>query len=93
MLPLFKSHYSVGRSILTLEDRDEIESNFPDSIITISLKHDIKRPILHLATHNLLAYIQPIIDSIGEKLKIVEIVRHPLYMIIQQMKLDHQKFP
>lgn len=46
MLPLFKSHYSVGRSILTLEDRDEIESNLPDSIVTISLKHNIKRPIL-----------------------------------------------
>jgi len=50
-----------------------------------------KRPILHLTTHNLLAYIQPIIDSIGEKLKIVEIVRHPLYMIIQQ-SINHQKF-
>jgi len=58
--------------------------NIPELINT-------KRPILHLTTHNLLAYIQPIIDSIGEKLKIVEIIRHPLYMIIQQ-SINHQKF-
>jgi DNA polymerase III alpha subunit len=46
MLPLFKSHYSLGRSILTLEDKDELSSNEPDSIVTICLKHKIKSPIL-----------------------------------------------
>ena len=34
MIPLFKSHYSLGRSILTLEDKDQ-EDNYPDSIIQI----------------------------------------------------------
>jgi DNA polymerase III alpha subunit len=46
MLPLFKSHYSVGRSILTLEDKDELTSNTPDSIVSICLNHKVKRPIL-----------------------------------------------
>ena len=34
MIPIFKSHYSIGRSILTLEDKSE-EDNYPDSIIEI----------------------------------------------------------
>ena len=46
MFPFFKSHYSVGRSILTLEDKDELDPNTPDSIVTICLKHKIKRPFL-----------------------------------------------
>ena len=46
MLPIFKSHYSVGRSILTLEDKDELEPTSPDSIVSICLNHKIKRPIL-----------------------------------------------
>ena len=46
MLPIFKSHYSVGRSILTLEDKDELESTSPDSIVSICLNHKIKKPLL-----------------------------------------------
>ena len=43
-----------------------------------------KKPILHLATHNLLSYSKPLFNALGEKVKMIEIVRHPLYMIIQQ---------
>ena len=35
VVPLFKSHYSLGRSILTLEKAGETAENYPDSIIDI----------------------------------------------------------
>ena len=41
MIPLFKSHYSLGRSILTLEDKNE-KDNYPDSIIQICKENKIK---------------------------------------------------
>lgn len=40
MIPLFKSHYSLGKSILTLED--ESEENGPDSIFSIANDNDLK---------------------------------------------------
>lgn len=44
MLPLFKSHYSIGRSILTLNnDQDELGA---DSIISIALENKLKKIIL-----------------------------------------------
>jgi len=43
-----------------------------------------ERPILHFATHNLLAFSEPIFRSLGERVAIIEVIRHPLYMLIQQ---------
>jgi hypothetical protein len=42
-----------------------------------------ERPILHLTVHNALAISRPLFDALGEALRIVEVVRHPLYMIKQ----------
>ena len=42
------------------------------------------RPILHFATHNLLAFSKPIFDALKRRIFLIEIVRHPLYMLIQQ---------
>ena len=36
MIALFKSHYSIGKSILTLEHPDNCEANGPDSIFDIA---------------------------------------------------------
>ena len=44
MIPVFKSTYSIGKSILTL-DEDEIEGG-PDSIFTICEENDIKSLVL-----------------------------------------------
>lgn len=41
ILPLFKSHYSIGRSILTLES-EKSDPNGPDSIIDICKKNKLK---------------------------------------------------
>jgi DNA polymerase-3 subunit alpha len=50
ILPLFKSHYSLGRSILTLEDEEEgqegQEEMRPKSIIKICVEEGIKKLLL-----------------------------------------------
>ena len=44
MTPIFKSTYSIGKSILTLDDSEE--SDGPDSIITICNENNIKTLVL-----------------------------------------------
>ncbi len=44
-----------------------------------------EKPILHYAAHNLLGYSDPIFRSLENKLVFIEVVRHPLYMVIQNM--------
>ena len=43
-----------------------------------------EKPILHFATHNLLPFSEPLFKCLEEKVTLIEIVRHPLYMLIQQ---------
>lgn len=43
-----------------------------------------EKPILNLATHNLLPFIEPIWEALGSRALMIEVVRHPLYMIKQQ---------
>ena len=43
-----------------------------------------EKPILHYSTHMKLAFADPIFHALGDKVVIIEVVRHPLYMIIQQ---------
>lgn len=54
-LPLFKSHYSIGRSILTLED-EEKEENQPDSIIDIAKDNLLKE--IYLVEDNMTSFLQ-----------------------------------
>lgn len=42
-----------------------------------------ERPILHYLTHHVLAIAEPLFSAFGDRLRVVEIVRHPLYMIKQ----------
>ena len=46
VIPLFKSHYSIGRSILTLEKAEDLIPNGPDSIIQIAKEHGLERVFL-----------------------------------------------
>lgn len=50
-----------------------------------------QNPILHFATHNLLPRSEVVFKTFNEKLRFINIVRHPLYMI-QQQALNHQEF-
>ena len=43
-----------------------------------------KKPILHILTHNLLGHGEILFETLNDKLIFLEIIRHPLYMIIQQ---------
>jgi len=54
-IPLFKSHYSIGRSILTLEDEEQLES-YPDSIISIAKENNLKT--IYLVEDNMTAFLQ-----------------------------------
>ena len=46
VIPLFKSHYSIGRSILTLEKPEDMIQNGPDSIIQIAKEHKLDQVFL-----------------------------------------------
>jgi len=43
-----------------------------------------ERPILNITTHDLLSRSEPIISGLGDIALLVEVVRHPLYMVKQQ---------
>lgn len=40
-----------------------------------------ENPILFFVTHQILSCIEPAINAFGERLKIVQMVRHPLYLV------------
>jgi hypothetical protein len=44
-----------------------------------------ERPILNFSVHNMLAFSEPVWEALGKRCVFVEIVRHPLYMIRQQV--------
>jgi hypothetical protein len=44
-----------------------------------------EKPILNLCVHNLLGYSEPVFRALGSRAVLLEIVRHPLYMIKQQI--------
>lgn len=54
-IPLFKSHYSIGRSILTLEDEGQ-EDQYPDSIIDIARDNSLKE--IFLVEDNMTSFLQ-----------------------------------
>lgn len=43
-----------------------------------------ERPILHLTIHRALAISRVMFAALGDRLRIIELVRHPLYMLKQQ---------
>jgi len=45
-IPLFKSHYSIGKSILTLDKPDGLDKSGPDSIIKICKDNSLKEACL-----------------------------------------------
>lgn len=55
IIPIFKSHYSIGRSILTLEDEEQ-DPTHPDSIINIAKENNIDN--LYLVEDNMTSFLQ-----------------------------------
>lgn len=67
MIPLFKSHYSLGRSILTLEDKEQ-EDNYPDSIIQISKTNKIKD--LFLVEDNMSSFLEAYTNTLNNNISL-----------------------
>lgn len=44
-----------------------------------------EKPVLHLATHRILNISEPVFSALEDRVFFVEVVRHPLYMLKQQM--------
>ena len=56
VLPLFKTHYSLGKSILTLNRKDSSIPKGPDSVIDICLENKIKE--FYLVEDNMGSFLQ-----------------------------------
>ena len=67
VVPLFKSHYSLGRSILTLSN--EYKKSGPESIIKICLDNELED--LHLVEDCMSGFLQAYINSKESKLKLI----------------------
>ena len=57
---------------------------FQEGDMAIPDKITKEKPILSLTTHDLLAYSEPVFKGLNDRLTFIEIVRHPLYMVIQE---------
>ncbi len=51
---------------------------------TIPERIEVENPIVNLAVHNMLAFSRPLWKALGQSCVLIEVVRHPLYMIRQQ---------
>jgi DNA polymerase III alpha subunit len=66
VIPIFKSHYSIGRSILTLEKPEDVLEDGPDSIINLCLENKIKN--LYLVEDSIGGFLQGYINSAASNL-------------------------
>jgi DNA polymerase-3 subunit alpha len=73
VLPLFKSHYSIGKSILTLEKPEDALKGGPQSIIDICLKNDLDS--LTLVEDSMSGFLQAYLNCKDSKLKLTYGVR------------------
>jgi len=66
MIALFKSHYSIGKSILTLEHPDKVKDGGPKSIFSIASKLDQ----IVLVEDSLIGFLQAqkVAESLGKQL-------------------------
>ena len=68
MLPLFKSHYSIGKSILTLDHPDKVVEGGPSSVFSIAQKNNLNQVVL--VEDSLVGFLQAksVADSLGLQL-------------------------
>ena len=57
---------------------------FQEGDLMVPRKITNSKPILNLTTHDLLGMSKPIFKALKTRLTFVEVVRHPLFMLIQQ---------
>jgi len=69
ILPLFKSHYSIGRSILTLERSGNKRSDYPISIFDLAKEADLQEIIL--IDNSFSGFLEAYTNSQEEKIKLI----------------------
>ena len=69
VIPLFKSHYSIGKSILTLENPEDILENGSDSIIDICKKNNLNS--FFLVDDSMSGFLQAYTNSKKNNLKLI----------------------
>ena len=69
VLPLFKTHYSLGKSILTLQEKNASLIKGPDSIVDICLENEIKE--FYLVEDNMGSFLQAYNSTKEEKLSFI----------------------
>jgi len=75
---------SDSSSIFNYPDSEKyINRLFEDGDESVIPKIKNERPILNVQTHNILAFSKPLWNAFGDKLTMLEIVRHPVYMFNQ----------
>ncbi len=57
---------------------------FQEGDLVIPQRIKKEKPILNLTTHDLLSVSEPIYAGLGSRVVLIEVVRHPLYMVKQQ---------
>ena len=67
-IPLFKSHYSIGRSILTLNAPSENGDSSPRSIFDILIKNKIKE--FFLVEDSMSGFLEAYVNSKENKIKL-----------------------
>jgi DNA polymerase-3 subunit alpha len=88
VLPLFKSHYSLGRSILTLEN-NETSPDESDSIFDICKENDLKEVLI--ADHNMSGFLQAYQNSKELGIKLVFGTRLTVCNDVNQKDADSLK--
>lgn len=66
MIPIFKSHYSIGKSILTLKHPSKTEEGGPDSIFSIAQENNLKE--FFLVEDSLVGFLEA--KKVSEELNI-----------------------
>ncbi|MEK6878403.1 MAG: PHP domain-containing protein [Nanoarchaeota archaeon] len=69
MVPLWKSHYSIGRSILTLEKPKDVIDGGPDSIISLAVANNLKEIVL--VDDNMSGFLQGYVNAKEANLKYI----------------------
>ena len=57
---------------------------FQPGDVAVPERIGVERPILNLTTHDLLGMSGPIFAGLVNRVVLIEVIRHPLYMLIQQ---------
>jgi len=68
VLPLFKSHFSIGKSILTLENEETTSEDNPDSIIAIAKENNLSE--IFLAEDSMSGFLQAASNCKLHKIKL-----------------------